>query len=74
MTAEEREKAFEEVDLQRDQVEQANNSEVEKAAEKLKAWLSKMKKNPHAHWKLGQDEAWCRYCGATKASGWGVRE
>ncbi len=50
-----------------------NEKVVAQAEEKLRKWLAAFRKNPKA-WAKGENDNWCRYCGASKASGWGVRQ
>lgn len=55
----------------RKKMDEANEQVVEAAKANLAGWLAKLKTDPQS-WKLGPDDNWCRYCGASKASSFGV--
>ena len=50
----------------------ANEEVVQDAKAKLAAWLHEFRSNPQS-WTLGPEDNWCRYCGAARASSFGVR-
>ena len=58
----------------RKQLEVANEEVVDEAKAKLREWLDKLRANPKS-WRppKGPGQNWCRYCGATVASSFGVR-
>ena len=69
---ERREMEKREYERQHETVEDDNQALLRKAEEQLKEWLADYKRNPRRKWKLGKEDHWCRYCGASKASAWGV--